>query len=84
MEQEVYKTQESKVQDRYQSQTLALQSEIASLKAEIQVKQIKRDELAAIAQQEADGTGGSKQKNLGPIYKAKKKDADQADAELKR
>ena len=83
MEQEVYKTQESKVQDRYQSQTLALQSEIASLKAEIQVKQIKRDELAAIAQQEADGTGGSKQKNLGPIYKAKKKDADQADAELK-
>lgn len=83
MEQEVYKTQEAKVQDRYQSQINTLQADITGLKSEIQVKQTKRDELAMIAQQEADGTGGSKQKNLGPIYKTKKHDADQADAELK-
>ena len=83
MEQEVYKTQESKVQDRYQSQVTTLQSDISTLKNEIQLKQSKRDELTSIAQQEADGTGGSKQKNLGPIYKTKKHDADQADLELK-
>jgi hypothetical protein len=35
-----------------------------------------------LAQEEADGTGGSKIKNLGPIYKAKKADADNAEAEL--
>ena len=67
MEQEVYKTQSEKVQDRFQSQISGLQSDIAKLKSEINAKQIKRDELATIAQQEADGTGGSKQKNLGPI-----------------
>jgi Domain of unknown function (DUF4407) len=83
MEQEVYKTQESKVQDRYQAQVQTLQSEIVALKNEIQQKQIKRDELTTVAQQEADGTGGSKQKNLGPIYKTKKQDADHADEELK-
>ncbi|MEP7322077.1 MAG: DUF4407 domain-containing protein [Saprospiraceae bacterium] len=82
MEQEVYKTQESKVQDRYQAQVQALQSDLVSLKNEIQQKQIKRDDLTMVAQQEADGTGGSKQKNLGPIYKTKKQDAVHADEEL--
>lgn len=83
MEQEVYKTQESKVQDRYQAQVQALQADIVSLKNEIQQKQIKRDDLTMVAQQEADGTGGSKKKNLGPIYKTKKQDADHSDEELK-
>jgi len=82
MEQEVYKTQELKVQDRFQHQIASLQEEIINHKAEIITKQTKRDELAMIAQQEADGTGGSKRRNLGPIYQAKKKDADRADAEL--
>ena len=35
-----------------------------------------------LAQQEADGTGGSKHRNLGPIYKIKKADALVAEAEL--
>jgi hypothetical protein len=37
-----------------------------------------------MAQQEADGTGGSKIKNAGPIYKLKKADADQAEKELRQ
>lgn len=82
MEQEVYKTQELKVQDRFTGQITGLQQDIANYKAEINAKQTKRDELAMIAQQEADGTGGSRQRNLGPIYQAKKRDADKADAEL--
>jgi hypothetical protein len=40
--------------------------------------------LALLAVQEADGTGGSGKKNLGPIYRAKKADADNAQAELLR
>lgn len=82
MEQEVYKNQESKVQDRFENQIQNLQQEIQTYKNEINAKQSKRDELALIAQQEADGTGGSKQRNLGPIYQTKKRDADKADAEL--
>ncbi len=35
-----------------------------------------------IARQEADGTGGSGKVNPGPIYQIKKKNADQAQAEL--
>ena len=40
-----------------------------------------RDALMLIAQQEADGTGGSGRRNLGPIYKAKKANADSVQAE---
>ncbi len=83
MEQEVYKTQEGKVQERFQNQIVGLQSDIAALKNENVAKQTRRDELSLMAQQEADGTGGSKQKNLGPIYKTKKADADKAEAELR-
>ena len=83
MEQEVFKTQETKVQDRYQGQIQTFQTEIIQMKKEIQDHQSKRDALATIAQQEADGTGGSKLKNLGPIYKTKKADADKSDMELK-
>ena len=82
MEQEVFKTQEGKVKERFEPRIIAYQTEIDRLKAEIQTQQIKRDELALIAQQEADGTGGSKHKNLGPIYKAKRADADRAELEL--
>lgn len=82
MEQEVYKTQEQKVQERYDSRITGLQQEISTHKSEVETLRLKRDELAEAARQEADGTGGSKQRNLGPIYKTKKQDADKAEAEL--
>jgi Domain of unknown function (DUF4407) len=41
-----------------------------------------RDDLLRIAREEADGTGGSRKKNLGPIYKIKKANADDAEKEL--
>jgi len=82
MEQQVYKTQEDKVRERYQARINALQADIARLNTAIQQQAAKRDTLALIAQQEADGTGGSRIRNLGPIYKAKKADADRAAAEL--
>ncbi|KAA2240221.1 DUF4407 domain-containing protein [Chitinophaga agrisoli] len=82
MEQQVYKTQEDKVKDRFQLRINALQAEISQLHTAIRLQAAKRDTLALIAQQEADGTGGSRIRNLGPIYKAKKADADRAEAEL--
>ncbi len=82
MEQEVYKTQEAKVQERYEGPMKRMETEIAGLQEEIDEKAAQRDSLALMALQEADGTGGSGVKNLGPIYRAKKADADQAQAEL--
>jgi hypothetical protein len=82
MEQEVHKRQESNVTLRYASTQDSLKNEISALRSEITSKTKARDELQIIAQQEADGTGGSKKKNLGPIYKVKKDDADKANVEL--
>ncbi len=82
MEQEVFKNQEDLVKVRYQSQIEAQKNEIASLKAEIVEKTTVRDNLAQMTLMEADGTGGSGKRNMGPIYRAKKADTDKAQAEL--
>ncbi|PWV45582.1 DUF4407 domain-containing protein [Chitinophaga sp. S165] len=84
MEQQVFKTQEDRVKDRFKQRTDVLNSEISLLNAATQAQAAKLDTLQIIAQQEADGTGGSRRQNLGPIYKAKKADADTAAAMLKR
>ena len=82
MEQEVFKLQEDRVKDRYLAQIVELRSHAANIKAAIAAKTAARDSLAKMAIQEADGTGGSGKKNLGPIYRAKKDAANQAQAEL--
>jgi len=82
MQQEVFKQQDDRVKERYDPQIQDLQTQIAALKTEISLKTAARDSLAYRALQEADGTGGSKHQNLGPIYRAKKAEADQAQAEL--
>ena len=82
MEQEVYKKQEEKVRERYASQVMDYQKNIRQLKTEITQKTITRDSLALMAIQEADGTGGSRTRSLGPIYKAKKLAAENAQREL--
>ncbi|MDN5200773.1 DUF4407 domain-containing protein [Fulvivirgaceae bacterium BMA10] len=82
MEQEIFKEQEDLVKNRYQGRVDLLKQEIVNLKREIADKAAQRDQLVIIAQQEADGTGGSMRRNLGPIYRAKKADADKAELEL--
>jgi hypothetical protein len=82
MEQEKFALQEEMVNARFRSVQDSLKNEIALLKAEESMQRIKRDDLVRTAQEEADGTGGSRKKNLGPIYKAKKADADNAELEL--
>ena len=82
MEQQKFREQETKVSDRYTSRSNELKTRIAAVRQEMAVQAARRDTLLLIAQQEADGTGGSRVKNLGPIYKAKKADADSASAAL--
>lgn len=82
MEQQKYKVQEEKVKERYQSRTQELNTRLQALQQEINTQTARRDTLLLLAQQEADGTGGSRIRNLGPIYKAKKADADSATAAL--
>jgi len=82
MAQEVFKTQEDQVRLRYQQQIDELKGQVTLLREEIDEKTTRRDELALAALQEADGTGGSKIRNMGPIYKAKQQKADHAQEEL--
>jgi hypothetical protein len=84
MEQEVYRLQETRVRERYQAQMDNLRGQVASLKSELGQKAAARDSLARAAVQEADGTGGSRQRNLGPIYRTKQAAAAQAQTELDR
>ena len=82
MEQEVYKKQEDQVRTRYTAQVTDYQNNIQQLKREIAQKTTTRDSLEMMAIQEADGTGGSRVRNLGPIYKTKKAAAENAQKEL--
>lgn len=82
MEQEVFQEQEDRVWARYNPQIVAHKADIPLLQAEIDQATALRDTLSMMAIQEADGTGGSGHKNLGPIYRTKKAQADKAQAEL--
>ena len=82
MQQENYKKQDDLVRSRYTLQIDTLKSEILALKSEINVKSTERDRLVNEAIMEADGTGGSLNKNLGPIYKTKRAAADLVQVEL--
>ena len=82
MEQQTYSNQENEIKLRYRADQERLKTETDELKNEVSVKTAQRDELNRIAQEEADGTGGSKKRNAGPIYKLKKADADRVNNEL--
>ncbi len=82
MDQQQRARQETEVKVRFLSMQDSLKSEIITLKQEIQSKTLQRDDLLRLAREEADGTGGSKKKNLGPIYKIKKANAEAAEKEL--
>jgi hypothetical protein len=82
MEQQTRTLQENEIRMRYQTEQERLNREVEILKKEIVDKTAKRDELARLAQEEADGTGGSLKRNAGPIYKIKKADSDKIDQEL--
>lgn len=81
MEQEVKKAQEEKLYARFTPQLLAYEEAVNTLKGEIAAKAEQRDGLVAEALREADGTGGSGIRNMGPIYMAKQAAAEKAELE---
>jgi len=81
MRQETLRAQELAIEMRFEKERGALLAEQERWRSRLRAKEQQRDGLIQLAQQEADGTGGSRQKNLGPIYKAKKADADRAQSE---
>lgn len=82
MEQEAFARQEQQVRVRFDRIADSLQSEIELIDNALASREQRRDALMQIAREEADGTGGSRIKNLGPIYKIKKQEADNAQREL--
>ena len=82
MEQQNYAKQERELRGRFDPSRDSLKAGIEMLKREVALKAAQRDALVRSAQEEADGTGGSKRRNLGPIYKVKKADADAASREF--
>jgi hypothetical protein len=83
MHQETLAEQEDLIRQRYAGEQAAVSSQISQLEQQILNKTAIRDELVRIAREEADGTGGSMQRNAGPIYQIKKADADKAEQELR-
>lgn len=76
------KAHEAATKTRFIEERNALLATRSELESKISLIRTKRDDLALIALQEADGTGGSMNKNLGPIYKAKKAEVEKLDKEL--
>lgn len=84
LQQEIIQEQHQMVRTRFTSRLDSLNSNISKLKNEIRIIEKKRDELFFMAQQEADGTGGSGKRNPGPIYKIKQMDAQRVQKELEQ
>ena len=78
MQEKKWKEQEDLIRDRYVSDEARIKSEILEIEDGLKEKEAYAIQLASEAVQEADGTGGSKIRNMGPIYKMKKAEADAA------
>lgn len=70
------------VNNYYNQQIAAIESNIAAQNSQVTSLALKRDSLRAEAAAEADGTGGTMQRNAGPIYRIKKANADKVEEEL--
>ena len=81
MEQEKYRMQEELVRKRFVPVQETLIGEIGELERQIQESESYKNQLLAEAVAEADGTGGSQIRNMGPIYRMKKAEADKAEAD---
>ena len=78
MEQERYLTQENAAKARYDVDIKSGNDKLGALDLKLQLEKTKVDALLQNAIAEADGTGGSGKRNMGPIYKMKKAEADAA------
>jgi hypothetical protein len=78
MQQERRKEHEDLLKARFAEDLTTVENEITALKKELGDLQMNKEKLTIAALAEADGTGGSKIRNMGKIYKAKVEAADAA------
>lgn len=81
IQQEVELEKETAARTRFVPQIESLQLEKDRLNQQLAESATRKDQLVQQAINEADGTGGSMRRNMGPIYATKKKAADEASAE---
>ncbi len=79
MQQETYKQQDDLLKKRYEADEKVINDEITLLRAKLGKFDQERTARLSEALSEADGTGGSKIRAMGAIYKAKAKAADKAE-----
>lgn len=79
MQQETRKVHEDKLKLRFDGDLKKVEEEISDLSGDLRRMRTQKETLYAEALGEADGTGGSKIRNMGPIYKAKVAAAQSAD-----
>lgn len=82
MQQEKRKEHEDLLKARFQNDIDKIDNEILEMKNQLTQLQSQKDNLTNEALREADGTGGSKIRAMGPIYKAKMLAAQKAEEEL--
>lgn len=82
LEEQIYQKEIGEIDQRYQQLVANGQRELVAWQGEISAMVAQRNTLYEEARKEADGTGGSMQRNAGPIYQLKKADADRAQKEL--
>lgn len=81
MQQETYKEQDDLLKKRYEADIKVVNDEIELLRGKLTKSDQVRTTLLADAIGEADGTGGSKIRNMGAIYKMKSSAAQRAEQE---
>jgi hypothetical protein len=81
MQQETYKEQDDLLRKRYDADINAVNKELELLRDNLNKSDALRTSLLADAIGEADGTGGSKIRNMGKIYDLKSSAADKAEGE---
>ncbi|MBK8668792.1 MAG: DUF4407 domain-containing protein [Saprospiraceae bacterium] len=79
MQQETYKQQDDLLKKRYEADLKVVNDEITLLRNKLNTVDQERTARLSEALAEADGTGGSKIRAMGAIYKAKSKAADKAE-----
>lgn len=79
--QEVAERQDEALKNRFASKREQLKTEEQALNLRLEESLERVDALEQAAIAEADGTGGSQRRNMGPIYKTKKAAADKAASE---
>jgi hypothetical protein len=79
MQQETYKAQDDLLKKRYEADVKTVNDEINVLRQSLNKADRERSVRLSEALAEADGTGGSKIRAMGTIYKAKAKAADKAE-----